>query len=650
MTDKASQDGGTPHEAGTGGDFAGDLRGFLGSLPRGDADAVLGWFGGSAAPGPGEGLTPELTALFEDGEGGPRDAGIDPASRPRRDDPRAVRRVGVIGGGTAGYLTALALRAKRPWLEVTLVEAKGIPIIGVGEATTPSMVPFLHHYLGIDPQELYEAVAPTWKLGIRFDWGGKPGGFMAPFDWGSNSVGVLGSLATQDDINAFTFQSLLMERDRAPVFRSGDDGRLSLMKHLPFAYHLDNARFVRYLTELAERRGVGHIDAKIDDVVLGADGWVDHLVTDGGERLDFDLYVDCSGFRSLLLGKALDSPYVSFADSLFTDRAVTAIVPHHGRIRPYTRATTMDAGWCWAIPTRDDDHVGYVHSSRFISVEEATAELQRLYPEAHTFRTVHFRSGRHEEAWIGNVMAIGNSYAFVEPLESSGLMMITLGILSLVGSLPGSWDEPCPRKVVNAALAKKWDEIRWFLAMHYRFNTRKDTDFWRACRADTDVSGLEALLEVFAGGAPLRFRDPVVRGFLESTAPTFYGLDGVDCLLLGQGHPTRLLPMTEPVDAWRARKAAADVLVDRALTAAEALAAFDQDPRLHAQLMADPDSWVVRTGTNRLVSADPDAPAARGSATGAAADGTAADGGSGEGGSGGAMAGAGPSRGDGTDG
>ncbi|GGM73445.1 hypothetical protein GCM10011609_06560 [Lentzea pudingi] len=583
-------------------DFAAAFSRLLDRIPAGEADGLRAWLGGGPAQ------APDFGVLSADGEGGPRDAGIDPASRPRKDDPRAIRRVGVIGGGTAGYLTALALRAKRPWLDVTLVESTGIPIIGVGEATTPSMVPFLHHYLGIDPDELYRAVAPTWKLGIRFDWGPHPDGFMAPFDWGSNSVGVLGSLATQGDINAFTLQSLLMAQDRAPVFDLGDGEHLSLMKRMPFAYHLDNARFVRFLTELAAQRGVRHVDATIADVALDADGWVDHLVTGDGDRLDFDCYVDCSGFRSLLLGKTLGVPYVPFTDSLKTDRAITAVVPHDGRIKPYTRATTMDAGWCWTIPTRDEDHVGYVHSSQFLDEDAATAELSRLYPEAHRFKTVRFRSGRHEECWRGNVIAIGNSYAFVEPLESSGLMMITLGILSLVGSLPASWDDPAPRGVVNAALAKKWDEIRWFLSLHYRFNTRKDTEFWRDARSSTDVSGLEPLLEVYRGGAPLRFRDPIVRGFLEATAPTFYGLAGVDCLLLGQGLPTRLLPMTEPVESWAARKAAADSLVAQALPAEQALAAFDTEPRLNAELLDDEDSWVVRSGTERLVSSDPDAP------------------------------------------
>lgn len=361
--------------------------------------------------------------------------------RPRDDDPKAVRTVGVIGGGTAGYLTALALKAKRPWLEVTLVESSTVPIIGVGEATVPLMVTFLHHYLGIDPMDLYREVQPTWKLGIKFEWGPNPDGFMAPFDWAANSVGVLGSLAEQGDINAFTLQSLLMMADRTPVF-GPDDAPISLMKYPAFAYHLDNERFVRFLTSLARSRGVGHIDAKIAEVVLGGPEWVDHLLTTDGRRLSFDFYVDCSGFRSLLLGKAMDTPFHSYADSLFTDSAVTGNTEHGGHIKPYTTATTMNSGWCWTIPTRESDHHGYVYSSAAISDEEAAEELARRFPGITAPRQVRFRVGRHDQAWRGNTMAIGNSYGFVEPLESSGLLMITQGILALVTSLPASWSDP----------------------------------------------------------------------------------------------------------------------------------------------------------------------------------------------------------------
>lgn len=515
--------------------------------------------------------------------------------RPAADDPGAIRRIGVIGGGTAGYLTALALKAKRPWLEVSLVESSDVPIIGVGESTVSYMVMFLHHYLGIDPAEFYQRVCPTWKLGIKFEWGTRPEGFMAPFDWGSGSVGLLGSLTETGNINEATLQAMLMAEDRVPVYR-GAAGFISLMKYLPFSYHLDNVRLVRYLTELAERRGVRHVDATVVEVRLDGAERVGGLLTTDGRRLDFDFYVDCTGFRSLLLEKALGTPFESYASTLFTDSAVTGSLPHGGHLKPYTRATTMNAGWCWTIPTPDNDHLGYVFSSAAIDPDEAAAEMAHRYPGVTRESLVRFRSGRHRDAWRGNVMAIGNAYAFVEPLESSGLLMIATSVQVLTSLLPASESAPAAREVANLALAQRWDSIRWFLAVHYRFNRRLDTPFWKEARTQTDISGIEPLLRLFADGAPLTGREPFTRYLAADSAPLFFGLEGIDTLLLGQGVPARLLPVREDHEQWRVRAAAARELARRGLTQREALDAYAADPCLNAELLTDADSWASERG------------------------------------------------------
>ncbi|GLV88212.1 hypothetical protein Slala03_79010 [Streptomyces lavendulae subsp. lavendulae] len=563
-----------------------DLAALIDGLPAHDATVVRDWLAGDPN-GPDTGRPVGTRALFSSTERAVEEF------RPASDDEGAIRSVGVIGGGTAGYLTALALRAKRPWLDVTLVESAAIPIIGVGEATTPAMVTFLHHYLDIDPERLYREVDPTWKLGIKFDWGPDPDGFMAPFDWDSNAIGMLGALAETGGIDGFSLQSLLMRADRTPVFRVGDR-HVSLMKHLPFAYHLDNGRFVAFLTRLARERGVRHVDARLRDAVLDSSGNVAALRADDGSELSFDFYVDCTGFRSMLLGTTMGTPFRSYADSLFTDSAVTVNTDHGGHLKPYTTATTMDAGWCWTIPTPQNDHHGYVYSSAALSEEEAVRELARRFPESTEPRHVKFRVGRREEAWRGNVMAVGNSYAFVEPLESSGLLMITMGIQALVSSLPASLSDPSPRELVNRALADRWDAIRWFLSIHYRFNTRKDTPFWRDARTRTDISGLQPLVDAYAGGAPLRYRNPFVRALLQTTAPTFYGLAGVDTILLGQRVPARILRSDEPPAEWHRRHRAAKALVAHALPQDQALAAYATDPRLLKELLEAPDSWASR--------------------------------------------------------
>jgi tryptophan halogenase len=556
-----------------------DLRRLINSLEDQEASAVRAWLNGQT------GVQPR--ALM-----GRHEVTSKEYLMPRPDDPDAIRSVGIVGGGTAGYLTALALRAKRPWLEVTLIESSTIPVIGVGEATVPSMIPFLHHYLGIDPAEFFQRVQPTWKLGIRFDWGPDPLGFMAPFDWDSNPVGVLGALDNTGSINGSTVQSLFMMADRTPVFQI-DDRYVSLMKYLPFAYHLDNGRLVAYLTELGARRGVRHVDAKVASVEQDSRGWVDHLRTSDGEELRFDFYVDCSGFRSLLLEKAMDARFHSYAASLFTDSAVTGNLGHGGHLKPYTRATTMDSGWCWSIPTPESDHLGYVYSSAAVSDDDAAGELSRKFPGISEPRVVRFRSGRHDRAWRGNVMAIGNSYAFVEPLESSGLFMITVAVQALVESLPPSWAEPRMDDAVNVAMGRLWDSLRWFLAIHYRFNTRLDTPFWQDARRLTDVTGIQPLLDIYATGAPVQLRDSVVRTLGISASPPFYGIGGVDTILLGQRVPCRLLSRGEPDAQWHSRKVAAGALVKRALPQSEALTAYRSESRLLDELLHDYDSWAA---------------------------------------------------------
>jgi tryptophan halogenase len=511
-----------------------------------------------------------------------------------------VRSVGILGGGTAGWFTALALRKQLPWLEVTLIESKRIPIIGVGEASVPSLVPFLHHYLDLDVHELTRAVQPTWKQGIRFEWG-LPGeyAFQAPFDWEVNGIGMLGSMAETGNVSAFTLQSILMARDLTPIVKQGKDLQ-SFLPILAFGYHLDNEKLVRHLTEVALRRGVRHLDVKIVDAPLGAplpgddDPRIDHLLTEQGEKLAFDLYVDCSGFRSYLVGEKLARPFTSYASSLFTDRAVTFNAPHGGKIKPYTTARTMEAGWCWNIPMVGDDHLGYVHASSHLSEDAALDEAKRVWPELTNPRVVRFRSGRHDRAWIGNVYAVGNAYAFVEPLESTGLLMITRAITSLVRSFPIGPGSAVVRRFVNESTGRDWDRLRWFLAAHYKFNRRIDSSFWRDVRESADVSGIQAALDLFQSVGPLALLPRAIRTQVNEVCDVFfYGLHGLDTILLGQKVPYPKLER-EPPARWRARRDAALDIAKRAIPQAQALEALRQRPQWMDELVGHPSGWVVK--------------------------------------------------------
>ncbi len=512
--------------------------------------------------------------------------------------PDSYRTVGIVGGGTAGFLTALALRKKLPHLAVTLIESSQIPIIGVGEASTPNLLQFLHGSIGLDVVELYQKVRPTWKQGIKFEWG-EPGTyhFQAPFDWGTNSVGLLGSLKYDGNINAQTILSLMMERDVSPVLRLGEGRYASFLGHAPHAYHLDNETFVRYLHEVTIRAGVTYLDRKITAAVTTADGQeIDHLVTAEGEKLRYDLFIDCTGFRSLLLEGKLGSPFISFASSLFTDRALTFNVPHGGHLKPYTTAKSMHSGWCWIIPTEKADHCGYVHCSAFCNPDEAEREARAAFPQmSKPHNVVHFRSGRHGEMWKGNVIAIGNAYGFVEPLESTGILMIHETVEALTKVFPESKADRSVKDLLNRWVGSRWDALRWFLSVHYKFNRRFSTPFWTEVRDRTDISGAQSLLDAFRELAPLFFRDPASHNVLKTwVTNSLFGLQAYDCILLGQKEPARLFEVTEPEAKWRERKSLALALCDMALPEADALRVVHQHPELLVQAMSEPGGWLER--------------------------------------------------------
>lgn len=491
-----------------------------------------------------------------------------------------VASVGILGGGTAGYLTALALRRKLPHLRVTLVESSTVPVIGVGEATTPLMPQFLHADLGIPARELFADVQPTLKLGIRFLWGDED--FSYPF----GPVRPLDAYVHDGHLRNCSLRAMWMASDRVPADARGLGTEV--------AYHLDNARFVRFLAEKAREAGVEHVDATVADVAVSEDGEdVRELVTDDGRRLAFDLYVDASGFRSLLLGEALGSPFVSFAGSLFTDRAWVATVPQEGTVRPYTTATAMDAGWCWSTPQLAEDHRGYVFASAFASPEEALTEMRRKSPGMGEPRLVTFRAGRHAHFWRGNVVALGNAYGFVEPLESTALHMLVRQIGLLTSAFPLRRGERGVQGLLNRKAGAAWDYLRWFLALHYKFNRYKsnralDTAFWRACREDVDVSSHGELLAAFAERGPLSY-DPAARRHFDYPDP-LWGPEGIDVVLLGQRAASRLPRPSLEREEWQRRVELCRRIVERSPRQEETLARVAAEPewldRLEAAFMA----------------------------------------------------------------
>ncbi len=492
--------------------------------------------------------------------------------------------VGIVGGGTAGYLTAMALKRKVPGLTVTLIESSALPVIGVGEATTPLMPQFLHLDLRLDVHELFREVQPTLKLGIRFEWGSPEAAFHYPF----GPVHVLEPGVYDRDLLACSPSSLLMAAGALPLFK--DDGEWRSGLGVDAAYHLDNRRFVRYLKRQARRMGVETVDARIGDVELAGHGetgdgeTVTALVADDGRRFAFDLYVDCSGFRSLLLGKALGSPFLSWADSLPADRALVARVPSSGRVQPYTLAETMSAGWCWSTPQRDADHRGYVFCSAFQEPEDAEREMRRANLRMGETRLIRFRAGRHRHFWRGNVVAMGNAYGFVEPLESTALHMLIRQIGLLTGAFPLRPGERGIAHHMNRKVGAWWDYLQWFLALHYRYNRRLDTPFWRHCRRHADVDRHAELIELYRERGPLSYQPLSLDS--HAVPDPLWGAEGIDLLLLGQGVPCRLPRPATSREEWQARTDLYRQAAERALPQAEALGVLDRRPELL-------DSWIA---------------------------------------------------------
>lgn len=415
---------------------------------------------------------------------------------------KPIRSILVLGGGSAGLLSALALKTKLPDLAVTVVRSKEIGIIGVGEGSTVSLTKFLHEYIKVDNADFYAVARPTWKLGLKFIWGPRPyfhytfgPGLDARYDDMPKATGYY----CDESIEYTDLISAMMTHDRA--FQRSARG---LEFHESIAYHVENHTFVEYLEQLALRRGVEIRDDTVQDVRQDEAG-IRELILKSGATASADLYVDCSGYGSLLLGKTLGEPFISYTPSLFCDKAVVGGWSRTDEvIKPYTLCETMDSGWAWQIEHETRINRGYVYSSAFISDSDAEAEFRRKNPKVGPTRIVKFIAGRYARNWVKNVVAIGNAAGFVEPLEATALSVIGMQSAILADTIkdseraPSSWDV----RLCNDHHARTWDAIRGFIAIHYKFNTQLDTPFWRECREKTDLACAADLVDFYMENGP----------------------------------------------------------------------------------------------------------------------------------------------------
>lgn len=396
-----------------------------------------------------------------------------------------IRKVVIAGGGTAGWLAATALTHQfRERLDVVLVESEQIGTVGVGESTVPPIRNF-HRFLQIDEQEFLRAVAGTFKLSISFENWRRPGDhFFHPF-------GITGSSTLVCAFHHFWLDSLrrgmsseLGDYCLETVASRGDQFTLQTNPQVNYAYHLDAGLYARFLRGKAESYGLKRVEGKIREVKQnGESGFVEALVLEDGQVIEGDLFVDCTGFRGLLIEQTLHSGYEDWNQWLPCDRAVAVQTESMGPPGPYTRAIAHEAGWRWNIPLQHRVGTGWVFSSRHMSDDEARARLLKdaVAPPIKDPWLVPFRSGRRLKAWNKNVVSLGLASGFIEPLESTSIHLGMSAIVRLVELFPFDGISPALVEVFNQTSRIEMEHVRDFIILHYHANQR-DEPMWKACR------------------------------------------------------------------------------------------------------------------------------------------------------------------------
>jgi len=410
----------------------------------------------------------------------------------------APYRIVVAGGGTAGWMAAAALvRFLGPGFTVTLVESDAIGTVGVGEATIPQIRMF-NAGLGIDEDAFVAATQATYKLAIEFVGWTKSGRYMHAFGDVGRDNGLLAFHHTwlrglaegvAEPLAAYALNNVAALANR---MQRGPARTARVLPEMPHAFHFDAALYARFLRDYAEARGVVRHEGRIDAVArAGADGDAQALHLDGGRRIEGDLFLDCTGFHARLIGEAMGVGYQDWSHWLPCDRALVVPSARARDFTPYTRATAHDAGWQWRIPLQHRTGNGIVYSSRHLSDDEAAARLLAGLDEPALAdpRPLRFLAGRRDVCWAGNVIALGLSSGFLEPLESTSIHLIQSAVERVLQLLPGPRPLAPLRASYNRQAAHEMERIRDFLILHYCANDR-DEPFWRERRETPLPDGL----------------------------------------------------------------------------------------------------------------------------------------------------------------
>lgn len=422
-------------------------------------------------------------------------------------------RIVIVGGGTAGWMAAAALS----WFneigyQIELIESEDIGTVGVGEATIPGIIQF-NQALKIDEDDFLRATQGTFKLGIEFvDWGKRGQRYMHAFGTVGRDLGLVTfhqywlkarQLGIAKDLAAYALNNMAGLAGRMQRVTPAPGSHVPAM---PYAFHFDAGLYAAYLRRGAEARHVKRTEGKVVDVRLHSDnGHVDSVLLENGTVVHGDFFIDCSGFRGLLIEEALHTGYEDWSHWLPCDRALAVPCASAKPPTPYTRATARSAGWQWRIPLQHRIGNGHVYCSHYISEDEACGQLlANLDGEALADpRPLKFVTGKRKKMWHRNVVAMGLAGGFMEPLESTSIHLIQSAITRLLKLCPGHGFAEADADEFNRQSDLEYERIRDFIILHYKATERDDTPFWRMCRDMPVPETLKRKINLFRGNGHL---------------------------------------------------------------------------------------------------------------------------------------------------
>lgn len=440
----------------------------------------------------------------------------------------------IVGGGTAGWMCAAALSSLvgNKVCNIVLVESDEIGSVGVGEATLPHMKTF-NDRIGINEADMMRQTQATIKLGIQFiDWGGVGGSYVHPF--GSHGGRIDGVDFHQqwarvrhlDNIKNIDSYSFAIQSALHNKFQFPSDDQSNIKSTFSYAYHFDAGLYANYLRLFSEKKNVKRIEGKITHITNHPDnGNISSIILASGEKISGDYFIDCSGFRSLLLGDNLQENFEDWSKWLVCDKAFAVASEITDDLPPYTQSKAKSAGWQWRIPLQHRTGNGYVFCSQYISDDEAASSLLHDIKggSISTPRLLTFRSGRYKKSWTKNCIGIGLASGFLEPLESTSIYLIKAAILNFIKLLPGANPDSAILNEYNRLMDIEYERIRDFLILHYHLNQRDDSELWRYCRNMDVPDSLKEKIKIFKH-----------RGYVDSYAYGLFSVPSWISVLAGQ--------------------------------------------------------------------------------------------------------------------